>query len=253
MNTLKELENELTLRGSAKQTIKTYLWHIKAFLRSNLPKRGYLLKLAQTKSPQTVRLASASITFYQKHILKVKPEYVSIPKKQTKLPTVLTKAQIKSMIDATNNTKHKLIVELLYSSGLRLQELINLKHEHIDFENHTILIKQGKGQKDRLTIVSQKTLNRLDNNETGYVLKGRKSKYSKKSVQSVIKQVAKKAKIKKNVTPHTLRHSFATHLLENGTDIRYIQKLLGHARLETTQVYTHVATHKLKHIPNPLD
>ena len=229
MNTLKELENELTLRGSAKQTIKTYLWHIKAFLRSNLPKRGYLLKLAQTKSPQTVRLASASITFYQKHILKVKPEYVSIPKKQTKLPTVLTKAQIK------------------------LQELINLKHEHIDFENHTILIKQGKGQKDRLTIVSQKTLNRLDNNETGYVLKGRKSKYSKKSVQSVIKQVAKKAKIKKNVTPHTLRHSFATHLLENGTDIRYIQKLLGHARLETTQVYTHVATHKLKHIPNPLD
>ena len=251
---IQNLVNEMKLRGFSPQTKKTYLYHITKFTQSKLSKKEFILTLIDKKQAnQSVRLASAAITFYQRHILKTKPEYVPIPKKQSKLPTVLNKNQIKLLINATTNTKHKIIVELLYSSGLRLSELINLKHEHINFENNTLLVKQGKGQKDRLTIVSQKTLNRLDLEEEGYILKGRSGKYTKKSVQSVIKQLAIKAQLKTNVTPHTLRHPFATHLLENGTDIRFIQKLLGHARLETTQIYTHVATHQLKHIRNPLD
>lgn len=251
---IQNLANEMKLRGFSIRTQKTYLYHITKFIQSNLTKQQFLLKLINKhQANQSVRLASAAITFYQRHILKVKPEYTSIPKKVSKLPNVLTKSQIKAMIDVTTNTKHKIIIELLYSSGLRLSELINLKHEHIDYENNTIIIKQGKGNKDRLTIVSQKTLRRIDQNESGYVLKGRKGKYTKTSVQSVIKQAARKANSKLVITPHMLRHSFATHLLENGTDIRFIQKLLGHARLETTQIYTYVATHKLKNIKNPLD
>jgi integrase/recombinase XerD len=131
--------------------------------------------------------------------------------------------------------------------------LVNLKYEHIDFENKTILVKQGKGQTDRITIVSQRVLDRLDKQGAGYVFKGRHGKYSKKSVQLALSKLGKKSTSKVDVTPHMLRHSFATHLLENGTDLRYIQTLLGHARLETTQIYTRVAKHNLKNIPNPLD
>ena len=157
------------------------------------------------------------------------------------------------MIEATDNEKHKIIVEMLYSSGLRLQELINLKYEHIDFENKIIYVKLGKGQKDRITLIGQRVLDRLDKQGSSYVLKGRKGKYSKHSVQLVVQKLAKEAGIKQQVTPHLLRHSFAIHLLENGTDIRYIQALLGHQRLETIQVYTKVAKHNLKNISNPLD
>lgn len=244
----------MKLRGFTKTTQKSYLFHVQKFLNSKKKKREYLLFLLNTnKSPQSVRLAVATISFYQKEVLKQKPEYIPIPKKQSKIPEILTKKQIKSLINATTNEKHKIIVELLYSSGIRLQELINLKFEHIDFENKIIVVKQGKGQKDRLTIVSQRVLDRLDTKGIGSVLKGRNGNYSNKSVQVVLAKLAKKAKIIQKVTPHILRHSFATHLLEQGTDLRYIQALLGHARLETTQIYTRVAKHNLRNIQSPLD
>jgi len=248
-----KLMDELKLRGFSQNTQKVYVYHVGRFVDSGMSKREYLLQLIDSKSPQTVRLVSAAITFYEKHILGKDSVFVSIPKKQSKVPSVLTKSQIQSMIDSTNNEKHKIIVELLYSGGLRLQELVNLKFEHVNFENRTILVSLGKGQKDRITIISQRVLDRLDLQGSGYVLKGRRGKYSKKSVQMVISNLAKKAGIRIRVTPHVLRHSFATHLLENGTDLRYIQALLGHARLETTQIYTRVATHNLCNIRNPLD
>ena len=251
---LQKLIEEMKLRGFSLKTQTTYSFHVEKFLTSQKSKRSYLLNLINSrKSPQTVRLACAAITFYEKHILKQKSTVIPIPKKQSKIPQVLKKSQIQSLIVATNNEKHKTLVELLYSTGLRLQELLNLKFEHIDFAHKTILVTQGKGQKDRITIVSQRVLDRLDKRGVGYVLKGRNGKYSHKSVQIVLLQLAKKAGIKTKVTPHVLRHSFATHLLENGTDLRYIQALLGHARLETTQIYTRVAKHNLRNIKNPLD
>lgn len=249
-----KLIEELKLRGFTQKTQQTYLYHVGKFISSKKSKRDYLLYLSNKKnSPQTIRLASASITFYEKNVLNMRSEHTPIPKRQSKIPDVLTKQQIQSLINATDNEKHKIIIEILYSSGLRLDELVNLKFEHIDFDNKTIVVKQGKGQKDRITIISQRVLDRLDKQGFGFVLRGRKEKYSAKSVQAVLSQLARKTTIKTNVTPHVLRHSFATHLLEQGTDIRYIQSLLGHARLETTQIYTRVAKHSLEKIKNPLD
>lgn len=206
------------------------------------------------KDANTIRLASAAIDFYTKTILKKIPHFIYIPKKKQTLPHVLTKEQIKAMINNTQNIKHKLIIELLYSAGLRVSELRNLKFENINFEHNTIRIKQGKGSKDRITIVSKVTMKKLHILcDSGYVLKGRKGKYSIKSIRKVVDQAAKRTGIKQKVTPHMLRHSFATHLLEAGTDIRYIQALLGHNRLQTTQIYTRVAHTKLQQIVSPLD
>ena len=249
---VKRLEEELLLRGFTLATRKTYLWHVNDFLKSGLDKKQYLLSIIH-KSPSSVRLAGAAISFYEKIVLERTPVFVPLPKKKQSLPDILTKEQILAMIEATNNEKHKIIIELLYSSGLRLQELINLKYEDIDFVEKTIHVKQGKGRKDRITIVSRRVLDRLGKQGSGYVLKGRNTKYAKRSVQEVLKQLAKKAGIQQKVTPHLLRHSFATHLLEQGLDIRYIQSLLGHNNLETTQIYTRVAKNKLSNINNPLD
>jgi integrase/recombinase XerD len=250
---LEKLKEELRLRGYSIKTQRSYSSHVKRFVQSNLSKRAYLLALLEDHSPQSVRLASAAISFYEVHVLRQPPDRVPIPKRQSKVPKVLSKRQILDMIESTNNEKHKIIIELLYSSGLRVQELVNLRYEHIDFENATLRVVQGKGQKDRITIVSPRTLARLDRLGTGLVLKGRVGAYSSRSVQAVVDKLAKSACIRSSVTPHMLRHSFATHLLEQGVDLRVIQTLLGHARLETTQVYTRVASHRLKSIRSPLD
>ena len=249
---LKKLEEELLLRGFTLATRKTYLWHVNNFLQSGLDKKRYLFSIIH-KSPSSVRLASAAISFYEKVVLEQTPLFVPLPKKKQTIPHVLSKEQILQIIDSTHNEKHKIVVELLYSSGLRLQELVNLKFEDIDFTEKTIHVRQGKGRKDRLTIVSQRVLDRLDKQGIGYVLKGRNGKYTKRSVQEVLNKLSKKVSIQQKVTPHVLRHSFATHLLEDGVDIRYIQSLLGHTHLETTQMYTKVAKNKLKNIKSPLD
>ena len=158
------------------------------------------------------------------------------------------------MAELTANYKHRLVIELLYSSGLRLSELINLRFEDLDFQNSIIYVRCGKGLKDRLTIVSKRVMNKIAAQEgTGPIFSGRKGKYSVKSVQLIVSQASKRAGIPFKVTPHMLRHSFATHLLENGTDIRYIQSLLGHASLRTTQIYTKVAKTVLQQIKSPLD
>lgn len=256
---LEKLNEEMKLRGFSKETIKTYTYHIQDFLNycgeySGNKKRDYLLYLTNTKDPNSVRLASSAIDFYIRTILKQEPEQVPLPKRKKKLPTVLEKEQIKEMILKTNNIKHQLIIEILYSSGIRLSELINLTVEDIDPENHLVTIRQGKGAKDRVTIISKKTAQKIKEfAKQGRIFKGRKGNYSKKSVQAVLEQARKKAGIPHKVTPHMLRHSFATHLLESGTNLRYIQSLLGHEKLETTQIYTKVAKTMIKEIKSPLD
>lgn len=176
-----------------------------------------------------------------------------------KLPTVLSRPEILKMIAATNNLKHKLIIELLYGSGLRISELVNLRINDIDFYRRLITVKSGKGKKDRITIISPAVLSRINQYITEYrplefIFESFQPgvKLNVRSIQKIIQLASKKAKISKNISAHTLRHSFATHLLESGTDIRYIQSLLGHARLETTQAYTKVANKMLKNIKSPL-
>ncbi|NCN52166.1 tyrosine-type recombinase/integrase [archaeon] len=263
---LQKLKERGVLRGFSKETIKSYTYHVGRFLdfisksrlnMSNDSIKRYLL--IQNIGINTSRLQYASISFFFREILQ-KPfsfEQVPIKKKEKQLPKVISKEKVKQMIDLTENLKHKLIIKILYSSGLRLQELINLKRKEIDFERGILNVNKGKGKKDRITLISENLkldlLKYYSNNifKTEYVFEGRNGKYTKKSVQKVLENVGKKMEIK--VTPHMLRHSFATHLLEQGTDIGHIQKLLGHSDLKTTEIYTHVSTRDLSKIKSPLD
>jgi integrase/recombinase XerD len=258
----KILQNELKLRGHSASTIKSYTYHTGRFLRSGLEPKQYLLHLINSrKSRATVRVAGSALRFYLKIIKKQEPSFdlndLPIPKSSKKLPNVLSKAEIMEMIMSTKNLNHRLVIQLAYSAGLRLGELINLKWEHIDFKRNLINVKHGKGGKDRITILSpkvKKALRNLTSEKKGYVLiSASGGRYSERTIQELVTKAAQKAGIKRRVTPHTLRHSFATHLLENGTGLRYIRDLLGHANMQTTLIYTHVSKCDLRKIRSPLD
>lgn len=242
---------EMQLRGFSKSTIKAYVYHYNRFRGSGLSRDDYVLSLIEKGfASSSVRLVSAAIQFFTGF-----RNEVFIPKKEKRLPVVLSKTEINKMINALNNMKHRLVVALLYSSGLRLSELINLKVSDINIVDNTIHLKRAKGKKDRITILSKKCKSMIKKFVPGkiYLFEFNGKKYSYKSVQEIVARAAKLAGIKKHVTPHTLGHSFATHLLEAGVDIRYIQKLLGHSRLQTTQIYAHVANTDIKRIKSPFD
>ncbi|PQJ82687.1 site-specific tyrosine recombinase/integron integrase [Polaribacter glomeratus] len=181
------------------------------------------------------------------------------PKKSRKLPSVLSQEEVLTIIQCTRNLKHRAIIALLYSCGLRISELINLKLADFHIERKQLIVKNGKGRKDRYVSLADSFLPLLSNYYHSYkpelyFVEGQNGgKYSSESVRQFLRKSSLSAKIKKNVTPHTLRHSYATHLLENGVDIRYIQSLLGHAKPETTMIYTHVKRKDLMDIQNPLD
>ncbi len=182
------------------------------------------------------------------------------PRKERKLPNVLSKEEIVRLIQVTKNLKHRVCIALLYSSGLRIGELLNLKLKDVDFNRMLLKVEQGKGRKDRFVPIAHSILPMLNNylntyTPNYYLIENdiKKSKYSAESIRKFLRTSCKKASIAKRTTPHTLRHSYATHLLENGTDIRYIQTLLGHYRPETTMIYTHVQSQDLQKINNPLD
>lgn len=172
---------------------------------------------------------------------------------------MLSKEEVLAIIRHTNNIKHQCIVSLLYSAGLRRGELLNLKLTDVDSERMLIRVENGKGGKDRYTLLSKMLLQDLRQyyriwKPKEYLFEGQSGgKYSGRSVGQLLAQAAQRAGIRKRVTPHMLRHSFATHLLENGTDLRYIQSLLGHSSSKTTEIYTHVAVNSFKSIKNPLD
>ncbi len=269
-----KLYEYIKIKGYSNRTYKSYAHHFISFLSylernklllENINEeeiKKYLFYLSiQGYYSSTIRLAYFSLQILFKEILKKNMEFskIYIPKKEKKLPLVLPKTDIQRMIDSISNLKHKILIELLYSSGLRVSECVRLKVYDLNFENNTITVREGKGSKDRVTILSNKVKEDLKNylskrkEESIYLFNTRKGNISVKSVQLIVKKAAKLAGIKARVTPHTLRHSFATHLLENGTDIRYIQRLLGHERLETTQIYTHVSNKDIKNIKSPLD
>ena len=181
------------------------------------------------------------------------------PRKEQKLPSVLSEEEIKRIISSTSNLKHKTILVTIYSCGLRLSELLDLKISDIQSDRHRLLIKDGKGNKDRYTILSDVTLELLRKyyliyRPKLYLFEGQHGgRYGAKSVQNIVKHALEAAKIKKPASTHTLRHSFATHLLENGTDLRYIQTLLGHTSPKTTEIYTHVSSKGLEGVVSPIE
>lgn len=202
-----------------------------------------------------------SIKFYYERVLKGERKlyYVDRPRKEQVLPEVLSEEEVTKLIQSTENLKHKAILMLAYSTGMRLNELLNVKIKDIDSKRMQVRIEQGKGKKDRYVPLSTVLLNVLRHYFKEYkpkewLLEGMTgSKYSSRSIQQIMKMAIKKAGIRKKASIHTLRHSYATHLLENGVDIRYIQVLLGHASSKTTEIYTHVTTKGFDQIKNPLD
>ncbi len=181
------------------------------------------------------------------------------PNKSKKLPTILSHQEMIRLLQCTPNIKHRMVLALLYSAGLRISELINLKIEHLHIDRNQILIKDAKGRKDRLVGIAKSILPLLENylityKPELYMIEGGKgNKYTAGSIRKFLHKACKKAQIKYIVTPHTLRHSYATHLLEQGVGLRHIQELLGHSRPETTMIYTHVARKDLLDIQSPLD
>ena len=191
---------------------------------------------------------------------KIDVELIHRPKTQKLLPNVLSKEEIKLILNAHGNIKHKAMLSLIYSCGLRRSELLNLKLNDIDSKRYLIMIKQSKGRKDRIAPLSEKILEILRVYFIAYKPKewlfegqDKCSKYDERSLASVLKQALEKTKINKPVTLHWLRHSYATHLLENGTDLRYIQEILGHSSSKTTEIYTHVSNKSIQKIISPFD
>lgn len=223
---------------------------------------NFLQFLSQKKySGSYLNQAVNSIKFYYEVVMQMPNRFYRIdrPRKELKLPVVLGKKEVNSLINSTNNIKHKCIISLLYSAGLRKSELQNLKIADVDSERMRVHVKGAKGNKDRYTLLSKKLLNDLraywkKYRPNEYLFEGeQKSKYSATSIDKIIKRAAKNSGITKNISAHTFRHSFATHLLEDGVDLRYIQSLLGHSNIKTTEKYTHIATNFTKNIKSPLD
>lgn len=182
------------------------------------------------------------------------------PKKPKRLPNVLSKEEVKMLLQSAVNLKHKAMLSLIYSCGLRCGELLALKPEHTDTQRNLLIIKQAKGRKDRVVPLSNKTIALLKEYYAAYkpvkfLFEGVKpgEPYDVRSLQNVLKQHLVKAQIHKPVTLHWLRHSYATHLLEAGTNLRYIQEILGHSNPKTTQIYTHVSTQSLQNVISPFD
>jgi len=265
MSGIERLQTELKLRGFSPLTVRNYSFFVQKFLEhANKPQddlteddvKNYLGSLFEDKSKNTIMLAAASIKFFFQEILEKDMGKIKVPKKEKRLPEILTRSEVKLLLDAAETKKSKLLMSLLYSSGLRVSEVVNLKPQHISFEEKIGWVRKGKGSKDRMFILSESLSKQikdyLKKRDNAYVF-SRDKPLTTRNVQKIVKNAREKANIQKKVTPHTLRHSFATHLLESGNDIRMIQVLLGHSSLNTTQLYTHVSSERLKKVQNPLD
>jgi site-specific recombinase XerD len=253
---ISKLSEEILLRGYSSQTGKAYVFIVSDYLSSGKTPREFLLSQT-TKSKSTMRSAYFALKFFHENVLNKKfEEKLPLARKSLKLPLVLSRDEVGRMIDSTNNLKHKLILMFLYYAGLRLDEVRNLAWPDIDIGRETIHLKTAKGDKQRVVFLHKRlieALKILGLSDNGPIFASQRGgKYNKRTIQQIVKSASKKAGIKKDVTPHTLRHSFATQLLESGADIRYIQQLLGHKDLKTTQVYTHVANKDIKKLADLL-
>lgn len=267
-------EELLQLKNYSQNTLKTYkslLAEFFSFFEKKEPLditeeeiKDYLLyhinhrKVAISTQNQVIN----AIKFYYEKVEKLerKTYYVERPMKPFKIPEVLSQQEVQAILKSTGNVKHKALLSIIYGGGLRRSETLSLKITDILSDQRKILIRGGKGRKDRMTLLGDKLLTLLrlyvrEYKPRHFLFEGAVigEPYSSSSLQAVLKRAAKTAGIKRKVTPHMLRHSFATHLMERGTDIRIIQRLLGHNSLKTTEIYTHVTDQLLDNIKSPLD
>jgi len=269
----KAMEELLKLKGYSPKTIKSYKNHILRFFSyvKKSPEqvcdrdvRDYMLYLLETLScsHSYVNQALSAIKIYFVEIAHRSDLTYDLkrPKKEKTLPEILSKEEVARILGSVKNIKHKAILYLIYSSGLRVGEVVRLSVTDIDPDRMLVHVVQGKGRKDRYTLLSQVALDVLnryrlvEEPEDRLFPGGGEGEFlTERSVQKIFKAACEKAMIKKDVSVHSLRHSFATHLLESGTDIRYIQELLGHSSSKTTEIYTHVSNNSIRRIRSPLD
>lgn len=258
---------------NAPSTVSTYTDVMKIFLRffhdrqiESLEARDittfnneYILKYNYSSSFQNQVVNAVKMFVHVIQESKFNIDQIERPRRDKKLPVVLSKEEVSKLIELTTNLKHKTILALIYSAGLRISEALSMKPKDIDSKRMLIHVKNAKGKKDRYTLLSEKILLLLREYYTiykpkKYLFEGQNGgQYSSRSAQAVLKEAASRAGITKPISLHTLRHSFATHLLEGGTDLRFIQELLGHSSPKTTMIYTHVSNSNLKKIKNPFD
>ncbi len=266
---MKKLEDELRLRKYSYKTVKSYMSCVAEYLRAkqkNLDlvdvdfiKQYLLSKVDKGLSSQTVNQSLQAINFFCWNVLKFRGKIdIKFAKTPSKLPIVLSRDEIQSILVVIVNEKHNLIVALAYAGGLRVSEIVSLKIKDINLAELTIHIKGAKGNKDRITILPEKLVKNIeklisnkDLNDFVFASE-RGGKITERTAQKIFENAFKKTGIQKEATFHSLRHSFATHLLENGVDVRYVQELLGHANIRTTQLYTKVTNPSLKNIKSPL-
>jgi integrase/recombinase XerD len=266
---IEKTKSELKYRNYSPKTIKSYLICIQKYLhfsKKNKIKskekaiKEYLYSLSQNNlSYSSINQNLSALKFFYSSILNspITTNY-KFARKPKKLPVVLSKNEVNKIIEVIKNPKHKLLISISYGSGLRVSEVVSLKIKDISLDELVIHISQGKNNKDRITVLSKNLRHDIQNlmvnkNNNEYLfISERGNKLTTRSAQKVFSQALKKVGINKKATFHSLRHSFATHLLENGVDIRYVQELLGHSNIRTTQRYTKVTNPKLKNIKSPL-
>ena len=271
---LEKFNQYLLSKRYSPSTIKTYKETVSTFLRffSTKPiseithndlivfNNQYIIQKNLSNSFQNQVVNAVKLFFQIVENKKIVVELLHRPRREKKLPNVLSKEEVKAILEAPKNIKHKAMLSLIYACGLRRGELLNLTLKDIQSDRNLLIIRQAKGKKDRVVPISSKLIEML---RTYYKLWKPKTwlfegqventKYSEKSLENVLKHSLTKAKIGKPVSLHWLRHSYATHLLENGTDLRYIQELLGHNSSRTTEIYTHVSTRNIQLIRSPFD
>lgn len=271
---IKQFKYWMRSRRYGESTIKTYTDSLETFLRYFAHKpineitnedlinfnNWYILANRFSSSYQNQVVNAVKLFFKSIEDKKLQPDLIMRPKTEKKLPNVLSKDEVKQILNAPSNIKHKAMLSLIYSCGLRRSELLNLKLNDIDSKRGLIIIRRAKGKKDRIVPLSSKILEMLREYYAAYKPKewlfegqGGEGPYNESSLVSVLKQALEKISLQKPVTLHWLRHSYATHLLENGTDLRYIQEILGHSRSTTTEIYTHVSNHNIQKIISPFD
>lgn len=263
------MQRVMTLRNFSRSTKKSYVGCVVRFFAQfpqcmNTPSREtvevFLINLFDTgSSAQTVQSYSQAIQFYYRDVLGESLLLrIKTPKRPNRLPVALSHNEIISLLGCITNNKHRTMIALAYGAGLRVSELVALRTGNVDFQEGILFIYEGKGKKDRITILPESLRDDLEFSAQGkatndYLFASeRGGKLSSRSIQQVFSRAIKKAGITKPASFHSLRHSFATHILEQGTDLRLIQKLLGHANIRTTQRYTHVSTASLKVVRSPL-
>lgn len=269
----KAFVEQMKMRRYSQNTIKAYTSTLVRFLAFNADRkpddieperiRKYILYLVEHTdvSASYQNQAINAIKFYFETVLgqSLEPIVIQRPRKEKKLPNVLSEDEVALIFKQIKNLKHKCIIYLIYSAGLRRSEVLNLKPTDIDSKRNCIIIRDAKGKKDRVTLLSQKALSLLREYYKQYrpkewLFEGAKGgKYSTTSLRKIFQRALERSGIKKNVTLHSLRHSFATHLLERGTDLRYIQALLGHRSSRTTEIYTHITRKGFQNLKSPLD